>query len=180
MTDHEKIFDLDEIYLREIREYDLQGAWYHWLNDSEVTRFQDKGTFPNTIDKQREYYDTLKKSQSDVLFAIILNENNMHIGNIGLHDINYIHRFAKMGILLGERKYWNKGYATKCVLKIIDYAFNTLNLHKLIVIVLANNTGSIKVFEKCGFTPEGQIKHVFFKNGEYSDAIIFGLEKPQS
>ena len=71
MTVNEKIFDLDEIYLRELRECDLQGAWYQWLNDSEVTRFQNKGTFPNTIEKQKEYFESLKKSQTDVVFAII-------------------------------------------------------------------------------------------------------------
>jgi RimJ/RimL family protein N-acetyltransferase len=98
----------------------------------------------------------------------------MHIGNIGLHKIDYIHRHAEIGIIIGEKEFWKRGFATKSVNAIADYAFNTLNLHKLYAIVMKENTGSMKAFENAGFDKEGLIRDHFFKHGIYHDVVYWG------
>jgi ribosomal-protein-alanine N-acetyltransferase len=170
----DKFIDLGEIYLRSLTERDLQGSWYKWFNDAEVTKFQNKGIFPNTFEKQKEYYEHLKKSHDDIVLAIIHDKDDLHIGNIGLHKIDYIHRHADVGIILGERKYQNRGYATQCIEAIKDYSFKTLNLHRLTVYIMKDNIASYKAFLKAGFKKEGIMSELFYKNGKYVDVIVVG------
>lgn len=170
----DKFIDLGEICLRSLTESDLQGNWYKWFNDTEVTKFQNKGVVPNTIEKQRDYYEYLKKSHEDIVLAIIHDKDDIHIGNIGLHKIDYIHRHADVGIVLGERKYWNRGYATKCIEAIKNYSFKTLNLHRLTAHTMKDNKPSYNAFLKAGFKEEGIMSEFFYKNGKYLDMIVVG------
>lgn len=175
MIRKDKFIDLGKIYLRGLKESDLSGNWYMWFNDPIVTRFQDKGIIANTQEKQKEYYQEVVRSRSDIILAIIFDETDLHIGNIGLHKIDYIHRNAEVGIVLGEPEYWNKGYASKCITAIRDYAFNTLNLHRLTAKIMTENSGSCRAFSHAGFMNEGLMKEYFFKNGRYLDVQIMGI-----
>ena len=170
----DKFIDLGEIYLRGLTGSDLQGNWYKWFNDTEVTKFQNKGIVPNTFEKQKDYYEYLTKSHEDIVLAIIHDEDDTHFGNIGLHKIDYIHRHADVGIILGERKYWNRGYATRCIEAIRDYSFKTLNLHRLTAYIMNDNISSYKAFLKAGFKKEGIMSEFFYKNGKYVDITVVG------
>lgn len=174
MDRQDKFLDLGEIYLRSLCLNDLDGNWYMWLNDPEVTRYQDKGIFPNSFEKQKSYFEYLSKSQNDIVFAIIFASDGKHIGNIGLHRIDYIHRHADVGIILGEKEYWNRGFATKCIQALVQYAGNSLNLHRLTSYIMIENTGSLKAFSKVGFSKEGCMKEYYFKNGRYLDVVVLG------
>jgi RimJ/RimL family protein N-acetyltransferase len=177
MIRKDKFIDLGDIYLRSLRQEDLSGNWYIWLNDPVVTRYQDKGIIPNTLEKQQSYYESLVKSSSDIVFAIVFNPTDTHIGNIGLHKIDFIHRHADVGIILGEKDYWNKGFATQSIQAITKYSVNTLNLHRLTAYVMKENTGSLKAFTNAGFVQEGCLKEYYYKNGLYLDVYVMGYTK---
>jgi len=51
------------------------------------------------------------------------------IGNVGLIDINHIHGSAEIGIFIGDKSYWNKGYGKEALSLLIDYSYKKLNLH---------------------------------------------------
>ena len=102
--------DGDGIYLRHLMEKDLKGRWYDWLNDSVVTRYQNKGIFPNTLQKQRKYFESLQGSSGEVVLAIVEKRTEKHIGNVGLHEIEWVHRHATLCIVIGERVFWGTGY----------------------------------------------------------------------
>ena len=63
------------------------------------------------------------------------------------------------------------GYAAKAVLLVMDYAFTVLNLYKLYLVVDTENKKAIHVYKKLGFEVEGELKHEFFSNGEYRNAL---------
>jgi len=180
MTERDKFLDLGEIYLRSLRQEDLEGSWYLWFNDPVVTRYQNKGIIPNTREKQADYFRHIAGSSEDVVLAIVHEKTAIHIGNIGLHKIDYIHRHAEVGIVIGEKEFWKKGYATKCVNAMAGYAFGTLNLHRVYAIIMEENTASLKTFEHAGFLREGVMKGFFFKNGSYRDVIMLGKINPGS
>ncbi len=170
-------FDLGDIYLRELQTNDLDGNWYKWFNNEEVTRYQDKRIYPNTYEKQLKYYNYLLESNEDVVMAIIDKKTEIHIGNIGLHKINYIHRRSEIGIVIGEEKFQGKGYGGLCIEAFVKYAFDILNLNRLTAIVMEENISSLKIFEKAGFSREGIMKSYFYKNGKYLNSIIVGKLK---
>jgi RimJ/RimL family protein N-acetyltransferase len=161
------------IYLRELRETDLDGPWYTWLNDSEVTVYQNKGIFPNSKEKQRLYYESITNTSNEVVLAIIEETTNKHVGNVGLHRIDWVHRSAELGIVIGDRAVWGKKFGKQAWQLISDYGFNVLNLHKIYAIIVAGNIPSCKSAESAGFRRDGSMRDFLYKNGKYLDAHYY-------
>ncbi len=165
----------DDFYLRGLRASDLDGRWADWFNDPIVTQYQDKGYQPNTREKQKAYYEKIEASRTDVVLAIIDRKTNAHIGNVGLHQIEPIHRTAVLGIVLGERSAWGRGIGARSWRAITDYGFRVLNLHKICATVIDGNTPSLKCALGAGFEIEGRQVKQIFRNGEYRDLLHVGL-----
>ena len=165
------------IFLRELRQLDLNGPWYSWLNDSEVTVFQNKGIFPNSIEKQTQYFESLINNNHDIVLAIIEEDTNKHIGCVGLHKIDWVHRSAELGIVIGDRDVWGKKYGKQAWSLITDYGFNVLNLHRIFAVIIEGNIASQKSAESAGFILEGKFKDYLFKGGKYINAFYYSKIK---
>tara|TARA_B100000686_G_scaffold197358_1_gene204192 strand:- start:96 stop:668 length:573 start_codon:yes stop_codon:yes gene_type:complete len=165
------------IYLRPPTDLDLEGNWYRWFNDAEVTRFEDKGYFANSIDKQTSYFENISQSNTDVVLAIIHNQSNKHIGNVGLHRINWIHRTAILGIVIGEKEFWGKGYGKQSWKLITQYGIEVLNLNKITATMIEGNSRSLACALASGFDIEGTQKEQMYKHGEYHNLIQVGITK---
>lgn len=166
-----------KLYLRGIEEGDLEGRYFDWLNDYEITKYMESGSFPNTVEKMQEYFRNVGRSGNNVLLAIIDMETDEHIGNVRLGPINWIHRTSFLGIMIGEKEFSGKGYGTEALKLVVDYAFNRLNLRKISADMNASNKASVRAYEKAGFKVEGRRKDELYVNGKYHDAIIMGLTK---
>ena len=177
-TGKDLFIDGGEIYLRLPNRSDIKGNWYKWLNDSEVTKYQNKGIFANSREKQRQYLRQALESRNDVIFAIIHKKMETHIGSIGLHKIDWVHRSAEIGIVIGEKKFWGKGYGRIAWNLMVDYGLNVLNLHRIYAVIFEDNIPSIKAAKSSGFKYEGKMRDMFYKKGEYHSALMFSvLEK---
>ena len=75
----------------------------------------------------------------------------MHIGNIKLDEINYDHKYAYLGYLIGNQKHINKGYAAEAVALILNFSFNKLKLRNILSSTYKNNIASQKVLKKNRF-----------------------------
>ena len=163
------------LYLRRIERSDLEGNYFQWLNDQEVTRWMQNGIFPNSAESMLDYYQHTAVSRSEMVLAIILAENDRHIGNIGLHNIHPTFRTAEIGILIGEKDVWGQGYGTEAIKLLSSHAFTRLNLNRVGAGAVAKNIGSIRAFEKAGFTREGISRELYFCQGHYEDCVHLGL-----
>lgn len=81
-----------------------------------------------------------------------------HIGNCTLYDIDDKKQEAQLGILIGDKDYWSKGYGRDAVTTVTHFAFITSTLRRLYLKSLDWNLRAHKCFEKCGFTPTGFMK----------------------
>jgi len=167
----------EKVYLRGLERADLEGDYFQWLNDREVTKFMDSGVFPNTMEKMDEFYRNTALSSNNVILAIIQRETDKHIGNIKLGPIKWISRVSPLGIMIGDKECWGKGYATEAIRLVLDYAFKRLNLHKVTAGIVAIHDASIKAFQKAGFEIEGRAKSQFFIDGEYYESLYLGITK---
>lgn len=165
----------DRLYLRRIEENDLEGNYFQWLNDQDVTKWMRHGILPNSFESMKAFYSSQAMSKTDVVFAIVLKEKDSHIGNIGLHGINYLFRSAEIGIIIGEKNCWGKGYAAESILLLSQHCFNRLNLNRLAAGAVAANTSSVRAFEKAGFIREGISRQAYFCDGEYQDCVNLSL-----
>lgn len=169
----------ERIYLRGIEKKDLSGEYYDWMNDYEITRYLESGRFPNSQEGMEAYYQARVNNPNEVFLAVVLKENDRHIGNVKLGSINWVHRHAEIGILIGAKDCWNKGYGTEATVLLMDYAFKRLNLHKIILGVVAEHKAAIKVYENIGFIKEGEISDYLFVDNSYKAKVFMGLTADQ-
>ena len=162
------------IFLRPLTTEDIP-VWAAWFNDPEVTEHMNKGMFPVAEHSQLEFFQGLSQSRTDVQLGIVLKEDNLLIGTIGIHKIDWIHRHGAISIVLGAKQSWGRGLATEAVGSIIRHAFTKLNLHRLTAGMWGSNIRSRACFEKNGFTLEGTLRESFFYRDSYVDEWILGL-----
>ena len=165
----------EKIYLRGLERSDLEGAYFQWLNDYDITKHLESGIFPNSMEAMEKYFDSIKQSPDNIFLAIIERETDRHIGNIKIGNINWVRRVADIGWLIGEKDAWGKGYGTEALKLVVDYCFRRLNLHKVFAGIAAPNLASKKMCEKVGFSLEATLRKEAYVNGEYCDVMYFGL-----
>jgi ribosomal-protein-alanine N-acetyltransferase len=176
-ANYKRFLEGERIYLREVRLSDVNERYYNWMNDSEVTQYLEKRYIPQSMENIRNFVIEKDGSTDELFFAICLIENDLHIGNIKLGPINWIHRFGDISLLIGDKTYWGQGFATQAIRLVVTFAFETLNLHKLRAGYYAGNIGSGKAFIKNGFKQEGILKNQWFIQNQWMDEILLGLEK---
>lgn len=165
----------NKVLLRPMAKKDINDRYLSWINDSEVTRYMETGFFPVTLKELVQYYKRMTRSKTDVLFSIIKKADGTHIGNIKLGGINWIHRFADLGIMIGDKKAWGRGYGTEACDLLLGYAFKKLNLNKIILGVCSPHAAALKAYKKAGFRIEGRLTDMLHLDGSYIDKIIMGM-----
>jgi RimJ/RimL family protein N-acetyltransferase len=155
------------------------GLFAKWMRDSEFVRLLD--TDPArllSVDKYKEWFekDLLEEQKNEELFFLIRTlEEDLTIGLIGLDGIQWVHGDAWVGIGLGEREYWGKGYGTDAMRILLRYAFEELNLHRLSLSVFEYNSRAIRSYEKVGFVIEGRARQFLNRDGGRYDMIFMGI-----
>ena len=142
------------IYLRAPEREDLDGKWYEWLSDPEISQYLADRTWPNNKEKQKDFFESFNnKSFSErLVLAICLKENNKHIGICNLSSINYIHRYADVAFIVGDKKYRNGQIAIETLSLLIDIAFKRLNLLNLKSVHMSSNPHTPLLEKLFGFT----------------------------
>lgn len=168
----------ERLHLRRLTLDDVGEAYLRWMNDPEVIRFTETRFSRQTIESLRAFVNA-SQGPNSLLLAIVEKASGRHIGNIKV-GINSLHRFGSVGIIIGEKDCWGKGYATEAVRLLRDYAFAELKMEKLCAGCYDGNLGSVRAFEKAGFFLEGRrIGQVDFE-GRRIDVILLGCLPPST
>lgn len=118
------------------------------------------------------------KNDIDYHFGIFLSTNDSLIGSVNLYQVRREPVFnAIVGYVLDQEQN-GKGYMTEAVKQLVDFAFNTIHLHRLEAGVMPHNIGSIRVLEKAGFQKEGIARSNVKINGEWKDHQILAIINP--
>lgn len=107
-------------------------------------------------------------------FAIDKANNNQFIGLLGLKLWQKKHQRGEIWYKINS-KYWGNGFATEAVNLILDYGFDTLNLHRIQAGCAVHNIGSIKVLEKVGMIKEGQGRQLLPLKSGWSDNYEYAI-----
>lgn len=165
-----------QCYLRPLERADLSGNWRYWFSDTEVTRFMFRGVFPISIEESTAFYEQLaSEQQNDLVLAVIARDGDVHVGNVGLHRIDWINRSAEFGIVIGERDHQGKGIGTEATRLIVEHGFERLNLHRIWLGVFADHVSAIRMYARIGFREEGRLLEAILRDGKAHDQLIMGL-----
>ncbi len=169
----------ENIYLRGLEYSDLdKGNYLEWLNDPEVCEFNSHHVHPYTRSMAEDYIKMVNSSDKHLVMAVVLSYTNEHIGNISLQGIHPIHRCAEYAVLMGEKRYWGKGYAKEASRLIVEHGFLALNLHRIHCGTTEENIAMQKLADYMGMTKEGRRKEAVYKNGRFVDVLEYGVLRP--
>jgi RimJ/RimL family protein N-acetyltransferase len=160
--------------LRLLRKSTDLEACLRWINDPEVTPFL-KSFLPVTEKSEEEWFDSIGKSQTNIVLGIETLSDHVFIGIMSLNRINFKDGVATTGAVIGEKEYWGKGYGKDAKMTLLDYAFNVLNLRKICSSAKAFNERSLRYNLRCGYHKEGCRPAQFFFNGQYWDEIFLAV-----
>ncbi|MDR5853373.1 GNAT family protein [Caballeronia sp. LZ062] len=160
------------IFLREIQASDLP-AITAWRADREVVDAL-VGNFRHVNeDVDRRWYDAYLASRANnVRLAICLRESGECVGVVYLLQIHWINRTGEFGIQIGDAAARGRGIGEAATRLMLRHAFADLNLRRVSLSVLADNTRAIRLYERVGFRHEGVQREAVFKGGRYVDLLM--------
>lgn len=164
------------VYLRAFEPDDYKTT-IKWRKDDKIWDMLGGTKYFVSEAYEKQWIENTIFNSKDVKLAICLVENEKHIGNVYMTNINEINRSCVSHVLIGEKEYWGNGYAREALLLAIDYMFNERNIHRIQANVLVSNVASLKMHEKCGYKLEGTLREAVYKNGKYQDQYVLALVK---
>jgi RimJ/RimL family protein N-acetyltransferase len=169
------MFHGEKVRLRPIERSDLP-TFVRWFADAELRSYLAI-CLPFSLAQEERWFEGVQERlerRTDVMLAIETGDG-VHIGNIGLHGIEWKDRQAELGIAIGEKEYWGRGYGTDAVRTLLDVAFGQMNLHRVSLRVNADNPRAIRCYEKAGFRHEGTMRERVFRDGTYLDQHLMSV-----
>jgi RimJ/RimL family protein N-acetyltransferase len=158
--------------LRRIERTDIP-TFVRWFADPEVREFLLINR-PISVAEEEQWFEEQLRARDTELFAIETLDG-VHIGNVGVHKINWLQRNAELGIVIGEKQYWGRGYGSDALRTAMRFAFGELNLHRLYLTVYEDNGRARRAYAKCGLVEEGRMRDAVYRKGRYYDMLLMAI-----
>jgi RimJ/RimL family protein N-acetyltransferase len=153
-------------------------AFSRWQRDSEFRRLLDSGVayMASANGAQKWLEKELEEgSVNQHWFSVRKLDDDQLLGDIDLYVANWPGRDAFVGLGIGEREFWGKGYGTDLMKVILRYGFTEVNLKRVTLTVFEYNPRAIRSYEKAGFRHEGRMRRVLNKEGKRWDILFMGI-----
>jgi len=131
---------------------------YTWESDPELAELDAAPIVTITFCQYLEDYFTELRTPPPTSRRFTVDTlDGRHIGNCSYYNINETRGDVELGIMIGDRNYWNHGYGTDAVNTLTNHIFSQTNLNRIHLKTLESNIRAQKCFQKCGFTPYGHL-----------------------
>jgi diamine N-acetyltransferase len=173
-----------EIILRALEPSDID-LLYHWENDPSIWKVSNTivpySKFILNKYLENSHLDIYQTKQLRLMIDLREKEKDAPktIGTVDLFDFDPYHNRAGVGILIGDKSERKKGFASLSLKKLINYAFDTLQLHQIYCNILTENKESLSLFQKHGFELIGEKKEWIKMPGKYIGEYMLQLINPQ-
>lgn len=155
----------------------LAKAFANWDRDTEAHRLADSDPAQLWSEKKiKEFIEKdAEKSSQAFRFAIHTLDEDKLIGSVSLWINSWTHSEAWVGIMVGDRNYWSKGYGTDAMKLVVQYGFIELNLRRISLGLHAYNPRALKSYQKAGFQLEGTMRGEGLRDGVRYDSLWMGI-----
>lgn len=171
-----KTTELPKVHLRELTLNDVEDR-FQWCLDKEVTKHLN----------MPEKYPPFSKEETMSWIKMCINKTNgyeqkaivtdegRHIGWIDLKNIDKLNKHTELGVAIGDKTYWGKGYGFSAMKEMLQWGFNELDLNKIWLRVEVYNEKAIKSYKKIGYVEEGILRQDRLRNGEFVDRLRMSI-----
>jgi len=169
------------VILRSAERDDLKSL-HKWQNDEEVMMLSrsQPDHVKSMVSLEAEWEKDLKGDDPDVRrYMIEEKSSGKAIGWCSIRFHSFARRYtnADIGLCIGEKDKWGKGYGTDVTQILLRETFEQLNLHKVGWWTFTENKASIALAKKFGFEEEGRLRDHNFFNNAFHDTVVLGLLK---
>jgi diamine N-acetyltransferase len=171
------------IVLRALEREDVKLI-HKWQNDEEVMRLARSQpdhvisveALSAELDKQIKGEDLMVRR-----YGVEEKSSGKLIGWCSIRLNSWAGRYtsAEIGLAIGEKDRWRKGYGTEVTSLLLKECFEQLNLHRASWWTYAENEGSIVLAKKMGFIEEGRLRENVFFDDQFHDTVVLGLLKKE-
>ncbi|HWI48129.1 MAG TPA: GNAT family protein [Rummeliibacillus sp.] len=171
---------LPRVILRELLLDDVEVR-YQWCLDKEVTKHLNMPDYypPFSKDETRKWIEMCINKTNGYDQKAILDQASNQIGWIDLKNIDLLNKHAELGIAIGDKKYWGKGYGLAAMNEMLKYGFNQLDLNKIWLRVEVDNEKAIKSYKRIGYVEEGILRQDRLRNVEFVDRLRMSILKSE-
>jgi len=124
-----------------------------WVTDPDVTRYLGLVQSPVNVEHERTWISCVLADREHQRHFVILDASGRPLGACGLRQISSLDGVALLGLFIGNRADWGKGYGTSATQALLDYAFSELGLQEVRLSCHRNNRRALRCYEKTGFLP---------------------------
>ena len=163
----------EKVLLRPITEADTLSI-VNWRNSQSV-RNNFVFTKDFTIEMHRRWLETKVAKGEVVQYIIVEKMNEKPVGSVYFRDVDYNNKSAEFGIFVGEESARGKGIGTETTKLFIEYGFNELRLHRIMLRVFSDNIQAIRAYKNAGFEFEGEFRDMIYQNGQYRNMTFMSV-----
>ncbi len=146
--------------------------FFKWVNDLDVSKTMTFYSKSIPLRTEAEIVERLSKEHN---YMIVDRETDKVIGCIGLVDPDHLNRSTEIGLMIGEKEFWGKGYASDAMRTLIAYAIDYLDLHNVMLRVYSFNERGIRCYERVGFKKIGARREALRQRGQAFDVVYMDL-----
>jgi RimJ/RimL family protein N-acetyltransferase len=151
----------------------LTARYVGWLNDHMAMQFSENRHRRHDLESCRAYTQAFQDGPH-MLWAILERSSGSHIGNISAH-VDVPNRIADIGILLGDRSCWGRGYGREAWRLVQEHQLGPAACRKVEAGAMASNIGMIRVFDACGMHEESRRCRHFLVDGREIDLVQYAI-----
>lgn len=163
----------DKVRIRTMKRPDIP-LLVKWKSDAEIADLVRGGPITTTYDIENRRFEK-GLSEHDVVRLIIETLPGMPIGFISISEIDKENQKADLGMLIGEKEFWDQGYGTDALITLLKHLFFDLGFNRIGLEVFEYNIRAKKVYEKIGFQVEGIERQGLLHKGKYCDIYLMGI-----
>ena len=174
---HEIVLASERLRLRPMQDDDV-SLTFGWFNDREVLHWlhlsEDPPELMGSLEAHRERWERMRDDATQITWCIETTEGRP-IGDIGLLAIHPTHHRAELGITIGVKEYWSRGYGSEAIQTLLRHAFDEMGLRRVQLITDEDNARGIRCYEKCGFVREGLLRAHRLRYDEPLNMVVMGV-----
>jgi RimJ/RimL family protein N-acetyltransferase len=165
----------EKVILRALEREDLPRLWaFH--NDVEFETVGGGDPWePESLARLQAHFDAQSREGQYDGMSFAIEADGKFIGSCGLFHVDQTARTCELGIGIGDKDYWGRGYGRDAVRVLVDYAFRLRNLHKVWLRVVGVNERAIRSYRACGFVEEARLRQQHWGDGQYVDEVYMGI-----
>ena len=142
-----------------------------WANDPKLMRMMGRAHIVSEAEHEA-WFEALAHHDDRMYFAVEMEEEAMHVGNVWLWAIDRRHRKAELRVVIGEVAARGRGIGAAAIDRMCLHAFDELSLHRVYAYVLAINSAGRRAFERAGFVLEGALRDDRLVDDQFIDTYL--------